>query len=294
MQGEDYYALDRSHRPGPPVQAPVVSGNALQSVYTVGTDIQVGETITYTNGAAFIDVAYTLTNISAAPVSLRAGELADLYVGDSDSGNGAISPVSPRFVGGRDPASGLVVGVVEQTPWLGFQEGDFEAVFDNFAANGLNNTVDTDAPDNGVGAEWQVDLQPGETKPLSVRWLLLGARAAGHRRARQRHHHARRPAAAGGGQDGQRQGGQGQGADQAAGLEEVRPAHRPAPGPTGHGLRHHERARDADLGAVDTVAAPSTPWFYRGIFKVGQTKGNKPLTEPHAGRPQAELQEDRA
>jgi hypothetical protein len=84
-----------------------------------------------------------------------------------------IAPAPPRFVGGRDDASGLVYGLQEVTPWSAFQEGDFELVFDNFAGNGLNNTVDSAAPDNGVGATWQLDnLGPGETRAIDVRWLM--------------------------------------------------------------------------------------------------------------------------
>ena len=80
--------------------------------------------------------------------------LADLFVGNNDNGNGVISNVAPRFVGGRDEATGLVYGLQEITPWAALQEGDFEFVFDNFSANGLNNTVDSAAPDNGVGVEF--------------------------------------------------------------------------------------------------------------------------------------------
>ena len=65
-------------------------------------------------------------------------------------------------MGGRDDASGLVYGLQEVTPWSAFQEGDFELVFDNFAGDGLTGTVDSAAPDNGVGATWQLDnLAPG-------------------------------------------------------------------------------------------------------------------------------------
>ncbi len=78
----------------------------------------------------------------APPTSIRVGALADLYVGNNDSGNGVIRSVAPRFVGGRDEASGLVYGLQEITPWTALQEGDFELVFDNFAGDGLNNTVD--------------------------------------------------------------------------------------------------------------------------------------------------------
>ena len=145
----------------------------LHTAYQVGPNLRVSEDLTYTDGTAQIGVRYGITNISAAPTSIRVGALADLYVGNNDSGTGVIAATPPRFVGGRDDASGLVYGLQEITPWSAFQEGDFELVFDNFAANGLNNTVDSAAPDNGVGASWQIDnLAPGETRAIDVRWLL--------------------------------------------------------------------------------------------------------------------------
>jgi len=145
----------------------------LHTAYQIGPNLRVSEDHTYTDGTSQIGAHYAITNISGAPTSIRVGVLADLFVGSNDSGNGVIAGTPPRFVGGRDEASGLVYGLQEITPWGAFQEGDFELVFDNFAGNGLNNTVDSAAPDNGVGATWQMDnLGPGETRAIDVRWLL--------------------------------------------------------------------------------------------------------------------------
>ena len=131
------------------------------------------ETITYSDGSPAVNVHYDIQNISGAATSIRAGVLADLFVGNNDSGNGVISNVAPRFVGGRDEASGLVYGLQEITPWAALQESDFEFVFDNFSATGLNNTVDSAAPDNGVGVEFRLDnIGPGEVRGIDVRWLL--------------------------------------------------------------------------------------------------------------------------
>jgi len=145
----------------------------LHTAYTIGPNLRVSEDHTYTDGTSQITVHYGITNVSGAPVSIRAGALADLFVGSNDSGNGVISSVAPRFVGGRDEGSGLVYGLQEITPWSALQEGGFELVFDNFAGNGLNSTVDSAAPDNGVGVSWQLDnIAPGETRGIDVRWLL--------------------------------------------------------------------------------------------------------------------------
>ena len=131
------------------------------------------EDYTYTNGASQVEVHYAITNTSYAATSIGVGALSDLYVGNNDSGNGVIRSAAPRFVGGRDEASGLVYGLQEITPWTALQEGDFELVFENFAGNGLANTIDAAAPDNGVGVTWQLDnLAPGETRAIDVRWLL--------------------------------------------------------------------------------------------------------------------------
>jgi hypothetical protein len=145
----------------------------LHTAYAIGPNLRVSETHRYTDGTSEIIATYGITNVSGAPVSIRAGLLADLFVGSNDSGNGVIAGTPPRFVGGRDEASGLVYGLQELTPWNSFQEGDFELVFDNFAGNGLNNSVDSAAPDNGVGVTWQLDnIAPGETRVILARWLL--------------------------------------------------------------------------------------------------------------------------
>src|SRR3954469_15802126 len=93
----------------------------LHTAYTVGPDLRVNEDHTYTDGTSQIGVHYAITNVSGAPTSIRAGLLADLYVGSNDSGNGVIAGTPPRFVGGRDETSGLVYGIQEVTPWAALQ-----------------------------------------------------------------------------------------------------------------------------------------------------------------------------
>jgi hypothetical protein len=72
-----------------------------------------------------------------------------------------------------------VYGLQEITPWRTYQEGDFEAVFDNFANQGLNDTVDSGAPDNGVGADFAFTLAPGAIQTLDVKWLLASTAPPG-------------------------------------------------------------------------------------------------------------------
>src|SRR6476619_5899158 len=83
-----------------------------------GLEIKEGESyypleegFTSAPGRVSIAIHYGLENVTGDSISIRAGALADLYVGNNDAGNGAQSNVAPRFVGGRDETSGLVYGL---------------------------------------------------------------------------------------------------------------------------------------------------------------------------------------
>jgi len=294
-EGASYYPLESGFdvAPGRTVVTPVVltdqgATKVLNSVYKVGPNLQVTETVSYTDGVPQVNIRYAVKNVSAAPVSLRAGALADLYVGNNDSGNGAIADAPPRFVGGRDENTGLVYGIQEVTPWRGYQEGDFEAVFANFGAAGLNNTVDSAAPDNGVGVEFAVDnLQPAEERPIDVRWLLAAAAPPG----------TVTPSALDG---------NGNPGATAPLIEQLPP---PVTGktvnvsvrkgrifikiPPSKKFVELKNAMQIPVGAtidsrkgrvnlVTTTAKPGETqlaWFYDGVFKVGQTRGAKPITD---------------
>jgi hypothetical protein len=262
----------------------------LHTGYAVGPNLRVSEDHTYTDGTSQVNVHYGITNVSAAPTSIRVGALADLYVGSNDSGNGVIASAAPRFVGGRDEASGLVYGLQEVTPWTAYQEGDFELVFDNFAGDGLNSSVDSAAPDNGVGVTWQLDnLAPGETRGIDVRWLLASPAPPGTVSPPP-------PAAV---------------ADQfgvihadADGVlpppvtgksvnikllsgkvcytppksKKCIPLTGPVQIPIGS-LIDTTKGRIALASTADSHGGVQSAWFYSGIFKIGQTKGSAPVTE---------------
>ncbi len=305
-EGDSVYPLQDGFDTTPgraSVEAPTIvdaggGTRTLHSVYNVGPHLRVSEDYTYTDGATQIAVHYGITNVSGAPVSIRAGALADLYVGANDNGNGVISNLAPRFVGGRDEATGLVYGLQEITPWAALQEGDFESVFNNFAGNGLNNTVDSLAPDNGVGVMWQLDnIASGETRGLDARWLMASPAPPG----------TISPAALGGA------GGTG-GTDfkpDAYGVIHSQRGVLPPPVPRksfnvkirkGRVFYKPPRAKkfielkdplQVPIGtildtlkgnvsltsAADKKGGVQNAWFYSGVFKVGQTKGSKPITE---------------
>jgi hypothetical protein len=266
----------------------------MSTAYTVGPNLRVGETIRYTDGESQVHVTYSIQNVSGGPVSVRAGSLADPFVGNNDNGNGVIRTGAPRFVGGRDEATGLVYGMLEQTGWAAYQEGDFELVFDNFSADGLNNTVDSAAPDNGVGVEWRFTLAPGESRPLTVTWLLAAPAPPGT---------VSPPPL--------------EGATGGPGEAEIRQLPPPEPGktvnvsvragrvfvriPPSRRFVELKDARQIPVGATidtrrgrvnlvsaaDRQGTTQLAWFYSGIFKVGQSGGSQPITNLTLAEPLA-------
>jgi hypothetical protein len=264
----------------------------VHTAYTVGPNLRVSEDYTYTDGTTQVSVHYGITNVSGGPVSIRAGVLADLYVGANDNGNGVIANLAPRFVGGRDEATGLVYGLQEITPWASLQESDFELVFDNFAGNGLNNTVDSTAPDNGVGVTWELaNIAPGETRAIDVRWLLAAAAPPG----------TISPSAPGGAgfepdADGviHSRGGvlpppvagksvnvkvrDGRVFYKAPKAKKYVELKEPVQVPLGT-LFDTLKGNVSLTSAADGKGAIQNAWFYSGIFKVTQTKGSAPVTE---------------
>ncbi len=173
VTGADHYGLGVGRLP---ISAPEVGAagdeQSITSAYRIGRDLVVTERLLHEPGTQVFNVEYDLRNTSDLPVDLRAGELADLYIGGDDTGSGFYAEASEfRFVGGRS-ADGLITGMVERTPWTRFQEGFYGDVFQNFAAGGLDDTWLPDPVDNGVGVEWELTLPPGEQRTLAVTWRI--------------------------------------------------------------------------------------------------------------------------
>jgi hypothetical protein len=289
-EGESYYPLEEGFTtaPGRVSQGIVVdepSGGVrrMTSTYNVGPHLEVAETITYTDGQNDVSVVYAIKNVSGDAVGLRAGVLADLYVGNNDSGNGVISFVSPRFVGGRDDASGLVYGLREDTPWRSFQEGDFESVFENFSADGLNNNVDSAAPDNGVGVDFALNIAPGDIGFVKVNWLLAAPAPPGTvspppptppLSGDPKLDQLPPPVAGKTVNIGVRKG---------RIFVKIPPSKKfvelkdPMQIPVGATI-DARKGRVNLISAADRQGTPQLAWFYDGVFTIGQTGGSKPIT----------------
>jgi CSLREA domain-containing protein len=169
-----YYPLRTGRRAisGPDLTTVGAGTRALHSVYGVGDHLEVTEDVTYTDQSHTVALRYAIRNVSDAPVSFGAGELADLYAAGNDDGTGVLEPGPPRFVGGAS-VNGSVTGLVESTPWTHHQSGEYSDVFGSFGAGGLNDSIHPELVDNGVGAEWVVDaLAPGQSTTIAVTWRL--------------------------------------------------------------------------------------------------------------------------
>jgi hypothetical protein len=169
------------------VSGPALTGSGgtrtLHSVYTENGDAgplyQVTEDVSYANGASEFRVHYVIQNLQGGPVSFRAGELADLFTGDSDTGTGLFDPTPPRFIGGKSPNGGTG-GLREVTPWSHYQESSYGDVFANFENSntdpafgpvGLNDSFDPSSVDYGAGGEWDFGgVAPGAAVTIDAVW----------------------------------------------------------------------------------------------------------------------------
>jgi CSLREA domain-containing protein len=172
LQGSNYYALSprngRTLLSGPTLGGDGSGARTLTSAYRVGPDLEVTETLTYTDGDRRLTARYAIRNVSAVPVSFHAGELSDLFNAGPDAGAGVFAGGPPRAVGGLS-TMGVATRYVESTPWTSYQSGGVVDLFAAFGSGGLRSTVDANVQDNGIGAEWDVaNLAAGATRVLEV------------------------------------------------------------------------------------------------------------------------------
>ena len=172
VEGASYFPLGSATLISGPTLTPGTP-TTLTSTYKVGSDLEVKETIAYTDASRNVDLTYDIKNTSAAPVTFHAAELADLTTGGDDAGSSFLGTRhGVAIVGGWTPA-GALVGLEQQTPWDRHEAGTYYQVFNHFAQGGLTGLTDPRYLDDGVGAEWSVpNLDAGATKTLKVSWRV--------------------------------------------------------------------------------------------------------------------------
>jgi hypothetical protein len=158
---------------------------------------KVTETTTYVNGEPQFVSTFNVKNVTSKPASkiyFRAIYAGDMFLLGSDFGTGVFLGGPPRFVGGQNPESGVLGGLIEAaaSPWSAFQEGCWNETPESRcsgaaptdsgiwnivrssveAPTAFNNTVDTANIDNGVGVEWdelrETGLAGGGEKSFTI------------------------------------------------------------------------------------------------------------------------------
>ncbi len=143
---------------------------------------RVTETTSYVNGTPQFSSTFNVKNMLATGKKLyfRAIYAGDMYLLGSDFGPGVFLGGPPRFIGGQNPESGALGGLVEAAgslAWSAFQEGCWnETSIENpgrcngaaptdagiwhivrssdESATAFNDTFDPATIDNAVGVEW--------------------------------------------------------------------------------------------------------------------------------------------
>ena len=156
---------------------------SVTTIYNVPIDESqnaavVTQVVRYVNGANRFTISYSVQNTTSAPLRFRAGEFADLYLGD-DSGTGILRAGPPRLVGGFNAASGHSGGIEEVagSPWDRYEEGQYgtvESHLADLAGPGLTNTINPNDVDNGVAVQWDdyfaSGLAPSATATFTTAW----------------------------------------------------------------------------------------------------------------------------
>lgn len=247
------------------------SGNrVIQSEYDLVVtgqppSLHVKELLTSLNGAPVVGVQYEVTNVSGAPANVRIGMLGDIFSDGNDVGTGRLdTQAGNRMLFGTSPATGTQTAIMEiDPPWSAYQEGLYSGVFSNFTGAGLNNTVDPKAVDNAVGVQWDLGtMQPGASEIVASGWLVQGGQGglapdlgksvlAVTSKGKVR---VKLP-----------------GSNRFVDLTSLREL------PMGTTF-DTTKGQVTLTSAADAKGSTQKAWFYEGIFKIGQTKGPKPVT----------------
>jgi hypothetical protein len=152
--------------------------------------LQIAQTTTYVNGRDYFTAYYDVKNITDrldpsdsnynSAIYFRAMYAADLYVGGNDQGTGVFTGAASRFIGGRNPTSGVLGGFRELTsyldgslipPWTSFAEdywngngiwSEVEGAAD--ASQAFTDSISSTLWDNGAGVAWDARY----TSPLAA------------------------------------------------------------------------------------------------------------------------------
>lgn len=258
--------VGRSTISGPtPTQLPF-NAQALNSSYTItagSNQIQVDEQLGYVTGAPVVSAIYTITNLSPTEVNVRLGAIAHLSFPGNGLAVGQLTGAPPtRQLYANNPATGRKIALFEDTAWSAFEEGSFDDVFAGFQFTTLDNTVDPNPVDAGLGAQWDLGtMAPSQQSQISFGWYVergvaptpdlgksvVAFTSKGKVRVKV------------------------PGSNRFVDLDSLREL------PLGT-VFDTTKGQVTLTSAADAKGTTQKAWFYEGLFKIGQTGGAKPVT----------------
>jgi len=159
-----------------------------------GTNLRLTQRTTYVNGAEFLSLNITLSQVGGTgPVTATLFHAADLYTAGSDEGYGAHDPSTGAVGDYFTPTHGVLSGVtlyqqfVPSTPANAYEEDYYYVVWDDIGAvegpgPGFHNTIISDTVhDSGAGLQWNLTVPAaggttvGDTDLFSPHQSLCGS-----------------------------------------------------------------------------------------------------------------------
>jgi hypothetical protein len=132
--------------------------------------LDVTQLISYVNGHNYFQLDWTMTNRGGSQSCFKFYHAADIYFANSDYGYGYYDSGS-RSVGGYDEGRTWFMVFAPITQPDRYREAYYDSIWEDIeSGTDLDNTINNEHLDNGIGLQWNVCLAPGESKTISDLW----------------------------------------------------------------------------------------------------------------------------
>ena len=134
------------------------------------SNLDITQLVSYVNGRNYFQLDWTMTNRGGSQSCFKFYHAADIYFANDDYGFGYY-----------DAGSGSVGGYDENRTWFmvfapitrpdRYREAYYDSIWEDVeSGKDLDNTIDSEYLDNGIGLQWNICLAAGETKTISNLW----------------------------------------------------------------------------------------------------------------------------
>jgi hypothetical protein len=132
--------------------------------------LEVTQLISYVNGRNYFQLDWTMTNRGGSQSCFKLYHAADIYFANSDYGYGYYDSGS-RSVGGYDEGRTWFMVFAPITQPDRYREAYYDSIWEDIeSGRDLDNTINSEYLDNGIGLQWNVCLAPGESRTISDLW----------------------------------------------------------------------------------------------------------------------------